>query len=375
MITISKVDLQSKAQVNRFIRLPFRLYANHPQWVPPFISDLKVMLNKKKHPFYEHSDADFFIAVKDGRDVGRIAVLENKPFNQYHGSKDAEFYLFECEDDQEAANAIFKQVFDWAKQRGLNHVVGPKGFSPFDGYGIQVEGFDERQMMVMMNYNYPYYQRLVETIGFTKEVDFVSCYLAKDKFQMPEKVHKAAELVLKRKTFEVLKFKSKRELVSYAMKIGEAYNKTFIHNWEYYPLTKNEIDFALKGVLNVADPKLIKIITHNGDLVGFLLSFPDISAALQRAKGKINPITIIDMLLEFKRTKWISLNGAGILPEYQGLGGNALMYSEMVKTVNDYKFKHAELTQVAETAVQMRKDLINLGGRAYKNHRVYQIHI
>jgi hypothetical protein len=120
---------------------------------------------------------------------------------------------------------------------------------------------------------------------------------------------------------------------------------------------------------------LIKIITHNGDLVGFLLAFPDISAALQRAKGKINPLSIIDLLLEFRRTKWVSLNGAGILPEYQGLGGNALMYSEMDKTVNEYNFKHAELTQVAETAVQMRKDLINVGGRAYKNHRVYQIHI
>jgi hypothetical protein len=375
MITIEKVDLQSKAQVNRFIRLPFRLYANHPQWVPPFIADLKVMLDKKKHPFYEHSDADFFMAVKDGRDVGRIAALENRPFNKYHQTKDCEFYLFECEDDQEAANALFKQVFDWAKQRGLNHVVGPKGFSPFDGYGIQIEGFEERQMMVMMNYNYPYYQRLVETIGFTKEVDFVSCYAAKSVFKMPEKVQKAADLVLKRKTFEIMKFKNKKEMVGFVDKIGEAYNKTFIHNWEYYPLTKHEIDYALKGVLNVADPKLIKIISHKGDIVGFLLAFPDISAALQRAKGKITPISIIDMLLEFKRTQWVSVNGAGILPEYQGLGGNALMYAEMINTVTGYKFEHAEFTQVAETAVQMRKDLINLGGRAYKNHRVYQMHI
>jgi len=133
MLTIEKVDLQSKAQINRFVRLPFRLYANCPQWVPPFISDIEAMLNKKKHPFYEHSDGDFFIAVKDGRDVGRIAALENRPFNQYHQTKDAEFYLFECEDDQEAANALFNQVFEWARQRGLNHVVGPKGLSPFDG--------------------------------------------------------------------------------------------------------------------------------------------------------------------------------------------------------------------------------------------------
>jgi hypothetical protein len=375
MLTIEKVDLQSKAQVNRFVRIPFRLYANCAQWVPPFIADIEAMLNKKKHPFYEHSDGDFFIAVRDGRDVGRIAALENRPFNQYHKTQDAEFYLFECEDDQEAANGLFNQVFEWARQRGLNHVVGPKGLSPFDGYGIQVEGFDERQMMVMMNYNYPYYSRLVETIGFTKEVDFVSCYLARDKFIIPEKVRKAAEIVQKRGTFEVLNFRKQRDLVNYAYRIGQAYNKTFINNWEYYPLTEKEISFTLEGLLKVADPKLIKIITHQGEIVGFLLAFPDISAALQRGKGKINLFTIIDMLLEFRRTKWVSMNGAGVLPEYHGLGGNALMYSEMEKTLHDYQFVHAELTQVAETAVQMRKDLINVGGRAYKNHRVYQMHI
>jgi hypothetical protein len=375
MLTVEKVDLRSKAQIDRFVRIPFRLYANHPQWVPPFISDIQVMLNKQKHPFYEHSDADFFIAVRDGRDVGRIAALENRHFNEQHKTKDAEFYLFESEDDQEAANYLFNKAFEWARQRGLNHMVGPKGFSPFDGYGILVEGFEHLQMMVMMNYNYPYYARLVETVGFTKEVDFVSCYLAREYFKLDERMHKAAEKVEKKGTFQVLRFRSKRELTNYANRIGQAYNKTFINNWEYYPLTDHEIDFTLKGLLTVADPKLIKIITHQDEVVGFLLAFPDISAALQRGKGKINLFTIIDMLLEFKRTKWVSMNGAGVLPEYHGVGGNILLYSEMEKTITDYQFIHAELTQVAETAVQMRNDLINVGGKAYKNHRVYKMDI
>jgi hypothetical protein len=375
MITIEKVDLRSKAQVNRFVQIPFRLYASCPQWVPPFKADIKAMLDKKKHPYYEHSDADFFIAVKDGRDVGRIAALDNRHFNETHQTKDAEFYLFECEDDQEVANALFNQVFDWARQRGLNHVVGPKGFSPFDGYGILVEGFEHRQMMIMMNYNYPYYSRLVETIGFTKEVDFVSCYLARAKFHLDERVNKAAKKILQKGTFKLLSFRNKRELSNYATRIGHAYNKTFVKNWEYYPLTDREIDFTLKGLLQVADPKLIKLITHEDEVVGFLLGFPDISAALQRGKGNINLFAIIDLLLEFKRTKWVSLNGAGVLPQYHGVGGNILLYAEMEKTLTDYQFIHAELTQVAETAVQMRNDLINVGGEAYKNHRVYQMHI
>jgi hypothetical protein len=121
----------------------------------------------------------------------------------------------------------------------------------------------------------------------------------------------------------------------------------------------------------VADPRLIKVILHGDDVVGFLFGFRDVSAAMQRIKGRLLPFGIIDLLLEMRRTNWISLNGAGILPEFQGLGGNALLYAEMENTVRDFGFDHAELTQVAETAVQMRKDLENIGGKAYKNHRVY----
>ncbi|MEN6409161.1 MAG: hypothetical protein ABFD44_05540 [Anaerolineaceae bacterium] len=375
MVTIEKVDTKNKTQVSRFIQIPFRLYANCPQWVPPFLVDAKTMLNREKHPFYEHSDADFFIAVKDGKDVGRIAALENRPFNQYHKTQDAEFYLFDCENDQETANALFQTVFDWAKARGLNRVVGPKGFSAFDGYGIQIEGNDLRQMMTMMNYNYPYYRDLVETVGFTKEVDFVSCYLPHSAFNLPEKVKLVAERVQERGTFKVQRFKNKKELMQWAPKVGEAYNNTFVNNWEYYPLTKREVDFMLDNLLTVADPKLIKIILHNEDVVGFLFAFPDITPAMQRSKGHLAPWSIVDMLLELKRTEWVSLNGAGILPEYHGRGGNALLYTEMQKTMDEFHFEHAELTQVAETAVQMRQDLINVGGKAYKNHRVYQIHL
>lgn len=372
MITIEKVDTSSKQQVNRFIQIPFRLYANHPQWVPPIIGDVKTMLNPQKHPFFEHSPAEFFIARRDGIDVGRIAVLENQPFNKVHECHDAEFYLFETEDNQEVANALFERAFEWARARGCNRVVGPKGFSPFDGYGIQVEGFEHHQMMTMMNYNYPYYQKLVETLGFTKEVDFVSCYLARKSFILPDRVAEVARRVKEKGTFEVKRFKNKRELISWAGRIGQAYNKTFVSNWEYYPLTQREIDYAVNGIVMVADPKLIKIMTYKDDVVGFLFGFPDVTKALQRAKGRLNPITIADMLIEMKKTNWISLNGAGILPQYHGRGGNALMYYEMQQTINTYNFEHAELTQVAETAVQMRHDLENVGGKAYKNHRVYQ---
>jgi len=374
MLTIERVDTFSKAQVRRFVRIPFRLYHNHPQWVPPLFIDAEMYLNRDKHPYYGHSDADFFIASHDGRDVGRIAALENRNFNKVHGTRQAQFYFFDCEDDPEAAAGLFEQVIEWANGRGLDRLVGPKGFGPLDGYGLLVEGYEHRQMMTMMNYNYPYYVRLVEALGFEKEVDFVSCYVEVDRFRLPERVHRIAERVQQRGTLKVERFQTKRDLKAWANRIGAAYNQAFVHNWEYVPLTEAEIKFVLDNLMLVADPRLIKIITHEQEVVGFLFAFPDVSAALQRARGRLLPFGVIDLLLSMRRTNGVALNGMGILEEFQGRGGNALLYSEMVKTMQDerYPFEYADLTQVAETAVQMRQDLINLGGKPYKNHRVYQ---
>lgn len=371
MPEVHTVDLQDKKQVNQFIMFPFELYKNCPQWVPPFISDIRLMLNPSKHPFYEHSHAKFFI-VRDGEKIlGRIAVMENTRFNDYHNSHKGQFYLFDCVEDLSVAEALFQQADDWCRQRGLDELIGPKGFSAFDGYGIQIDGFDYPQMMTMMNYNYPYYPEFMEKLGFEKVVDFVSCYLDMTKFQMPEKIHEVARRVIKRGKYKVKNFKSKRELASWADRIGQTYNQTFINNWEYYPLTEREIKFVLDNILIVAVPKLMKIITHEDDVIGFLFAFPDVSNALRRSKGRITPWGIIDIILELRKTKFISLNGVGVLSEFHGLGANALLYSEIQHTISDSGFSEAELTQVAESAVQMRKDLVTLGGKEYKNHRIF----
>lgn len=373
MVIIEKVDTGNKKQVRRFVELPRRIYANCPQWVHPLNIDAYNQLNRKKHPFHEHSDVDFFLAVRDGHDLGRIAAIENKLFNTYHNENTADFYLFECENDKEAADALFNAVFDWAKSRKLNKIIGPKGMGPLDGYGILTFGHEHRQTMTMLTYNHAYYQQLVEAQGFVKEVDFVSCYLPADKFKIPERVEKIAERVMLRGHLEVKKFKNKKELVSWADRIGRAYNDAFVHNWEYYPLTQREIDFVVENIMTVADHRMIKIITHGENVVGFLFAFHDVSAALQRAKGRLFPFELLDILMEMRRTNTVSVNGMGILPEYQGHGGNALLYYAMGKTLLDFQqFVHVEMTQVAETTEQMRADLKNLSGVEYKNNRVYQ---
>ena len=375
MITIQQVDTDNKKQVKEFVQFPYQLYKNSSLWVPPLFTDAYLPLNRKKHPFFDHSEGDFFLAKRDDRVVGRIVALVNHPFNEYHKTQKAQFYFFDCEDDQEAADALFDAAANWAADRELDTIIGPKGLSAFDGYGVLVDGFEHRQMMTMMNYNYDYYPRLIENAGFSKEVDFVSCYLPSDAFEIPPRVERIAKRVIERGNLSVKKFKNKRELISWAQRIGRAYNDAFIENWEYYPFTQREIDFVVDNIMMVADHRLLKVITHGDDVVGFLFAFPDVSKALQRARGRLFPFGIFDLLLEMKRTKTVSGNGMGILPQFHGVGGNALLYYEMAKTFTDFEFEFVEMTQVAETATQMRRDLINLGGIEYKKHRVYRLEI
>ena len=373
MLAIEKVETDNKSQVKRFVKFYYELYKNCPQWVPPLFMDAYLPLNRKKHPFFGHSQADFFLALRDGKVVGRICAAENIPFNNYHKTKKAQFYYFDCIDELEIARLLFDAAFDWARSRGLDTIVGPKGLSPFDGYGVLVEGYQQRQMMTMMSYNYDYYPKLIETLGFEKEVDFVCCFLSAESFRIPERVERIAQRAMEHGNLIVKEFKSKRELLKWAPRIGETYNKTFINNWEYYPFSPGDVQYAVDNVFLVADPRLIKVITHGDDIVGFLFAFPDVSAAFQRAKGHLFPFGILDLLLEMKRTKTLSGNGMGILPEYQGIGGNALLYNEMGKAaLNFHQFTNVEMTQVAETAHQMRADLKNLNGVEYKNHRVYR---
>src|SRR5574338_33364 len=268
MFRIEKIDTSSRSDVNTFVQFHYDLYRGTPQWVPPIKDDIRTMLNKKKHPFYEHSDAEFFVVKDNGKVVGRIGMLENKPFNKYHDTRKASFYLFDSVDDQQVTNCLLDAAFDWCKKRKLDTLIGPKGFSLFDGYGIQIEGHQHRQMMTMMNYNFPYYQTVMETAGFDKEVDFVSCYLPPKAFSVPEKIREVARRVAERGKFKVVDFKSKADLSHYVKKIGVAYNKTFVNNWEYWPMTEREIQFIYEAIIMVAVPQLIKIITYNDEIVG-----------------------------------------------------------------------------------------------------------
>lgn len=372
MLRIEKVDSSRRSQVRRFVDIAYRLYADYPNWVPPIRLDMNAMLNPRKHPFYEHSEAGFFIAVRDGHDVGRIAALENTRYNDYHKKSEGQFYLFECVDDPEAAQALFEAACSWASNRGLTAVVGPKGLGPFDAYGFLEKGFEHRQTMTMLAYNPPYYIDMATRAGFKKEVDFITHIIDAVGWELDQRIENVASRTKERSGLTIRTFSSKKEIKEWAERIARAYNNSFVDNWEYVPLTDAEIDFIVANIMVVVRPDLIKLITQGERIVGFLLAFPDISGGMQKAGGRLLPFGLVSLLRAMRTKEWVVANGIGILPEFQKRGGNALLYHEIVQTFKAAGFKRYEMTQIAESAVKMRSDLVKIGGVPHKNHRVYR---
>ncbi len=378
MAQIIQLDTSDRRQAKQFLDLPFRLYRNLPQWVPPLAPDARRMLDRRRHPFYKHSDAAFFLAVQTDHAVGRIAVLDNRRYNDFNRERTAFFYLFECEDDRPAAQALFEAAFEWARARGLNQIVGPRGFTALDGLGLLVKGFEHRPALGLP-YNPPYYLALVEAAGFEPKEELVSGYLSA-KGQFPEKIHQLAELVQKRRGLRVARYKSRRDLRALVPQLQALYNASLEGTRGNVPLTDDEVKTLADQMLWFADPALIKIVMKvedprqaNDEPVGFLFAYPDISAAVQRTQGQLFPFGWIDLLLELRRTKWININGAGIVEKYRGLGGTALLFSEMHKSVvTAGRFEHADIVQIGVENDKMQREMRHLGIDFYKTHRMYQ---
>ncbi|HTP11428.1 MAG TPA: hypothetical protein VMP08_24415 [Anaerolineae bacterium] len=368
---ILKIDTANKRAVQRFIDFPFQLYRDVPQWVPPFASDAKRMLDRKKHPFYQHSTAEFFIAVKADRVVGRLAVLDHRPYNEWNHAQTAFIYLFESEDDHEASRGLFNAAFAWARARGLTHVYGPKGFSALDGMGLLVKGFDQRAALGIA-YNPAYYAALWEDAGFISDGDVVSGYLGPD-FVMPEKVMKVAELVQQRRGLRIATYKTRGDLRQLIEPMKNLYNSALSGTTDNFPITDEEVNLIAQQLINFADPRLIKIVMKGDEIVGFLFGYPDPSAAIQRCKGKLFPFGWLDILIELRRTKWINLNGAGLLEKYRGSGGTALLFGEMYKSVRDSEhYLHADVVQIGAENDKMQREIAGLGINFYKAHRMYR---
>lgn len=284
---IIPVDLGNKRQVEDFLHLPFSIYRDSPHWVPPLQMDERLRLNPGRFPFYKHSRASFFLAVESARVTGRLAVLDNRHYNEYNREASAFFYLFECENNFEAAHGLFSRAFEWARSRGLNRILGPKGFTPLDGFGLLVKGFEHRPAFGLP-YNPAYYIDLIEAQGFVKAGESVSGYLGTG-IVFPERVHELAERIAKRRGLRIARSGTRAELRTLIPYIKELYNTSLEGTTGNTPLTGEEMNTLANQLLWLADPKLIKLVMKEDKAVGFLFAYPDVSAALQRTRGRLFP--------------------------------------------------------------------------------------
>jgi hypothetical protein len=367
---LTQIDLKNRKQVRDFLSLPFSLYRDNPQWVPPFASDAALYLNPEKHPFFRHSQGAFFVAYDDqGKPAGRLAVLDNRRFNDYNHESTAFFYFFECVNDREVSGALFEAAFAWSRQRGLNKILGPKGFTPMDCMGLLVRGFQYRPALGI-TYNLEYYPELVEVAGFQKGEDIISGFFDRS-VKFPEKIHEVSKLVQERKGLRVARFTKRSQLRMLVPKFKDMYNAALEGTVGNVPLTDEETQTIANQLLTFADPRLIKIIFKEETPVGFLFAYPDISAALQRTKGRLFPFGWVDVLLEFRRTKWMNINGAGIAEKYRGMGGTAILFSEMAYSVLTSQFEFADVVQIGSDNERMLNELRTIGIDFYKAHRMY----
>lgn len=356
--------------VDRFLRLPFRLYRGNRQWVPPMASEARLVLDRRRHPFYRHSEAAFFLAVDQGRDVGRLAVLDHRPYNQLHGERTGFFTLFECEPIAEAARALFGAAFEWARDRGLDALLGPKGFSAFDGMGLLVRGFEHRPAMGIP-YNPAYYASLIEGVGFEPAGEVVSGYLHRS-MAFPERIHQLSQQAQRRRGLRIVRYRSRRDLRALVPHLGTLYNQAIEAMPGSVPVSEEEVRLIARQMLTFADPSLVKVVWKGVEPVGFLFAYPDISAALQRTGGRLWPLGWLDMLLELRRTRWININGAAIARPYRGLGSTAILFSEMQRSVMEGRYEHADIVQIGVENEAMQREMRSLGIDFYKAHRLYR---
>ncbi|MFP3959064.1 MAG: hypothetical protein ACLFUX_02750 [Spirochaetaceae bacterium] len=371
-VTVLPVLPGDRRLEREFIELPFRIYAGCRQWVPPFRRGMRRML-RREHPFFDHTAGQFLVAQRNGETSARLLVTVNWRYNEHHGRRDAHFYYFDALEDDGAVDALFAAAREWSVDHGCDTLAGPTLSGGAAGHGVLVEGFEHRAAMTMMSYNFSYYPRHLERQGLTKRVDFISSRLHPPSFDLPARIRSVAEKVLARGRFRVVRFSSKGELRRVAPEIVPMFNRSLAAHLQNYPLTEAELAELARDLITVADPELVKVLTYDERYVGFLLAFPDVSAALQRARGRLTPWAMLAIMREFRRTRELVINGAGILPEYQRLGGNALLYYELEKTAKSGDFVHADVTQVAETTELMQRDLERLGAAAYKRHRIYEV--
>ena len=341
-ITVKKVT--TKKELKDFIRFNYELYKDNRYSVPDLYDDMLNTFSKKKNAAFEFCEADYFLAYKDGKLVGRIAGIINKRANETWGKKDVRFGWIDFIDDIEVSKILLETVEKWGRERGMTHIQGPLGFTDFDAEGMLVEGYDQLSTMATI-YNYPYYPEHMEKLGYEKDADWVE-YKIYIPDGIPEKHQRISDLIQRKYSLKIKKYTSSKAIAKeYGQAIFELMNEAYSPLYGFSPSSQGQIKQYIKMYLPIVDLRMLTLITDANDaLVGVGISMPSLSVALQKAKGRILPFGWYHLLkaLFVKRAKVLDLLLVAIKPEYQNKGVNALLFSDLIPVYQKLGFKYAE---------------------------------
>lgn len=338
MIVIKEV--KTKRDLAKFVEFPLKLYKGNKNFTPPLIGDDKKDFNEKKNPSYKVCKSKCFLAYKDNKLVGRICALYNPVADEKFNTKRMRFRHFDAIDDIEVTKALFRACKEYGLSLGLNEVEGPNGFADLDKEGMLIEGFDEKNLFFTY-YNAPYYQKHMEELGLTKQVDWFE-YRINIPQEVDPRLERISNLVLRR-GYKVIKARNHKELNPYIHKAFKMYNEAFAPLYGTVPLNEELVDYYVGSFLPLLNLDYISIVEDNkGEVVGLAVVVPSLSKATTACKGRLFPFGWINLLHSLKHNDTIDMLIIAVKPECQGQGVNALLMLEIQKTCIKHGIKYAE---------------------------------
>lgn len=355
-ITVTPIQ-PTRSELKKFVHFGIDLYRGNDCYVPPLVFDEIETLMPSKNPAFEFCDAQSFMAYRDGKPAGRITAIINRVVNERTGRKQARFGFVEFIDDNEVVDALFLAAENWARARGMEEIIGPMGFTDMDHEGMLIDGFDELGTMATI-YNFPYYPRQVERLGYEKDTDWVEYRMTVPE-AVPSKIMRVADIVRKKYSLRNLHFTSRRKLKErYGVALFELINEAYDSLYGYSPLSPKQIQYYISKYIDVLRLDCISVIVDADDnLVGVGISIPSFSRALQKARGRLLPFGWAHILRALKgHNDVVDLMLVAIRPEYQSLGVNALLFSDLIPAYirNGYKFAESNLELEDNASVQLQ---------------------
>lgn len=336
------------ADYKAFVQFPFDLYKDNKYWVPPMKSDERNSLQAATNPAFRNCDAQFWIALENGKVVGRIGAIINKAHNEKTGELLCRLSRIEFVDDKRVSAALLETAENWAKEKGMKGIHGPLGFTNLDHQAILIEGFDHLPS-IASEYHLPYYRSHLEAAAYEKEMDWVEFRLKLEK-EIPEKALKLNDMIQKRYNLKVIHFSNRDELKVYAQRIFDLLNNSFGELFGFVKMDASLSSFYIKKYFGFLNPDFVKVVEDkDGNVIGFIISLPSLSEAMQKSKGQLFPLGWWYLSQALKKPKVVDLLLTGIHPDWQAQGVSALLITELQKVMQQYGVVEVETTGMLET--------------------------